>query len=319
MKYGFGLPGSGPLASPGNLITVAQRGEELGYNYIAAADHIVMPRTVNSQYPYTETGEFPGGQSSGWLEHITVLSFLAGQTSTVRLLTTVTVLPYRSPVPTAKALASLDVLSGGRLVLGVGAGWMREEFEDLGAPPFDERGAVSNEYLQALIELWTADNPTLEGNYCTFSNIYFEPKPIQKPHPPIWVGGESTPAMRRAARFGTAWYPTGNNPRAPLRTPEQFKKAVDRLGRYAEEYNRDPSEVELAYSAGWYNERDAQMLPNGERVTFTGNPEQIAGDIRAFEEVAVRHLIVRFRGSTLEEILERMEYFTSEIRSLAES
>ena len=316
MDYGFALPGSGPLTTPEALTTLARQGEELGFSYIGVGDHVVLPRDVRSKYPYTETGVWPSGQSGGWLEHLTVLSFLASQTSTVRLLTTVTILPYRSPVYTAKAMASIDVLSGGRLIAGVGVGWLREEFEALGTPPFDERGAVSDEYIRAFVELWTSDNPTFKGKYTEFSNIYFEPKPVQRPHPPIWVGGESPPAMRRAAQLGNVWYPTGNNPKFPLHTPEQFAEAVGRLHGYAEAHGRDPSEVGLAYSAGFYDEQSAQRLPNGERLAFTGGPEQIAGDIRAFGELGVRDLMVRFRGDALEERLERMEYFTREIRPL---
>ena len=163
MDYVIGVSGGGPLAKPETMIALARRIEELGFGYVGVGDHIVIPREVRSRYPYTETGEFRGGGPGDALEQLTVLSFLAGGTSTVRLLSTVTVLPHRSPVPTAKAVASLDVLSKGRLSLGVGVGWMREEFEVIGAPPYDERGAVSNEYLDAFIELWTSDKPTFKG------------------------------------------------------------------------------------------------------------------------------------------------------------
>lgn len=318
MDYGFALPGSGPLATHASLTILAQRGEELGFSYIGAGDHVVLPRDVKSKYPYTDTGAWPTPQAGEWLEHLTVLSFLASKTSSVRLLTTVTILPYRNAVYTAKSLASIDVLSGGRLIAGIGVGWLREEFEVLGTPPFDERGAVSDEYIKVFVELWTKDNPIFSGKYNQFSNIYFEPKPVQKPHPPIWVGGESPAAMRRAAQLGNVWYPTGNNPRFPLHTPEQFAEALDRLQRYAETYDRDPSDIGLAYNAGFYNQQAAQTLPSGERLRFTGGPEQIANDIRAFSELGVRHLMVRFRGDTLGERLERMEYFMSEIKPLVD-
>ena len=318
MDYGFGLPTRGPLAKPEALITLAQRGEELGFRYLGVSDHIVIPKDIASRYPYSETGEFPTGASGECLEQLTLLSFLASQTSRARLLTSVMVLPHRSPVHIAKALASIDVLSGGRLTLGCGVGWMREEFEAIGAPPYDDRGAAGDEYIRAFKELWTSDNPSFAGKYCHFSNIIFLPKPVQKPHPPIWVGGESPPALRRAAQLGDGWYPIGSNPRFPLQTVEQYSEAVARLRRHAEEYGRDPSKLVLAYSAGWYDEREARHLPDGQRRTFTGTPGQIAGDIRAFREVGVSHLMLNFQASTLGETLERMDYFAKQVSSAVE-
>ena len=114
------------------------------------------------------------------------------------------IVPHRNPIIAAKSLATLDYLSGGRLIIGVGVGWMREEFEAVGCESFDERGAVTDEYIRAFKELWTSDNPTFEGKYVSFSDINFLPKPVQKPHPPLWVGGESRPAIRRA-RHAVRW------------------------------------------------------------------------------------------------------------------
>ena len=174
MDYVVGMPGAGPLATPDAMLTFARHIEDLDFSHLGVADHIVIPRNVESRYPYTEDGKFVGGSGEAF-EQFTTLSFLAGQTSKVRLLTTITVLPHRGPLQTAKSVATLDVLSGGRLSLGVGVGWMREEFNVIGARTYDHRGALSNEYLEAFIELWTSDNPTFAGKYFQFSNIYFEP------------------------------------------------------------------------------------------------------------------------------------------------
>ena len=192
------------------------------------------------------------------------------------------VLPHRPPVLTAKILATIDVLSGGRLIVGCGVGWMREEFEALGAPPFDERGAVGSDYIRAFKELWTSDNPSFESSYASFSDIAFAPRPVQKPHPPIWVGGESPPALRRAALLGDVWYPIGANPRFLVGTLEQYASYADRVRGYAREGGRDPSEVGFAYSVGWYNDREAQTGTDGQRRRFTGAPQQIADDIKAY-------------------------------------
>ena len=124
-------------------------------------------------------------------------------------------MPYRPAVLAAKLLLTADVLSGGRVIAGVGTGWMREEFEALGTPPFAERGAVTDEYLQAWQTLWTEQRPALDGKYAKFDNVVFAPKPASKPHPPIWVGGESPPALRRTVKFGDGWYPVSNNQTDP--------------------------------------------------------------------------------------------------------
>jgi probable F420-dependent oxidoreductase len=311
LEFGFGLPTRGPLSSPENLVTLARRGEEMGFNIVSVSDHVVIPRNIDSRYPYSETGEFAGGDAGACLEQLTTLSFLANATTSMRLLTSVMVLPHRSPVLTAKMLASIDVLSMGRLNVGCGVGWMREEFEALGAPPYDERGAVGDEYIRAFKELWTSDNPSFDGTYCSFSDISFLPKPVQKPHPPIWIGGESPPALRRAAQLGDVWYPIGRNPRFTVGTPEEYQAFVTRLRRFAEAADRDPASIGLAYSASWLNDREAQRLPNGDRQPLTGTPEQVADDIKAYADIGVRHFMFNFQSDTLEETLARMERFAT--------
>ena len=193
---------------------------------------------------------------------------------------------------------------------------MKEEFEALGAPPYEMRGAVGNEYIRAFKELWTSDSPSFEGKYVRFSDVTFEPKPVQEPHPPIWIGGESPQALRRAANLGDGWYPLGTNPAYPVGTPDQLSASLDRLRRYAEDAGRDPGAIDLAYSAAWYDDPQARMTPPGERLYFSGTPEQVAGDIRAFERLGVRHLMLGFQRDTLEETLERMERFMSDVRPL---
>ena len=229
MQFGFGAPVSGPLSSPDNLARVAVEGEAMGYDYATISDHVVIPRDIEAKYPYSDTGEFPGRAGGDRHEQLTAVAFIAGKTSRLRLVTSVTVVPHRPAVLQAKMLATIDVLSKGRLVFGIGAGWMREEFEALGVPPLAERGAVTDEYLNAFRELWTKDDPSFEGRYVKFANIRFEPKPVQKPYPPIWVGGESGPALRRTARIGDGWYPIGTNPQHRL----ELDEALPSRGRAA--------------------------------------------------------------------------------------
>ena len=317
MEYGFGLPTRGPMAAPQSLATLARTGEELGFAIISVSDHVIIPKAINSTYPYNESGTFAGSPSGECLEQLSLLSFLVGVTSSAKLLTSVMVLPHRPPVLTAKMLATIDVLSNGRLIVGCGVGWMREEFEAIGAPSYDERGSVGDEYIHAFKELWTSDNPAFEGKYCRFANVAFAPKPVQKPHPPIWTGGESPAALRRAGRLANAWYPIGSNPRFPVGTPAQFAAYTARVKRYATEAGRDPSSLDFAYSANWYNDQQAQTLPDGQRRPLTGTPQQIADDIKRYEELGVRHMMVNLQGETQAQTLERMQRFADRIMPLA--
>lgn len=310
------------MATPENIAALAQQGEAMGFGIIAVTDHIIFPKSIQSTYPGTSSGQYYAeGESAGeYLEPLALLSFLAGITSSAKLLTAVMVLPNRPPVLTAKMLATIDVLSKGRVIVGCGVGWMREEFEALGAPPFEERGAVSNEYIHAFRELWTHDTPTFEGKYCRFSNIAFAPKPVQKPHPPIWTGGESPAALRRAGRLADGWYPIGTNERFPVGTPEQYAEYAARVKRHAQEAGRNPSSIAFAYLAGRHNDQEAQYLPGGARRPLTGTPAQIADDIKRYEEVGVRHMMlsmaVRRPGFTVQQSLERMERFATKVMPL---
>ena len=329
MKYGLIMPGRGILATPENLGLIARKAEELGYDALLAGDHIVVPRKIASHYPYTERGEFPGALSSvqdaefseippgEYLEQLTVLSFLAGQTRTIRLVTSVLIVPHRNPLVAAKALATLDVLSQGRLVVGVGVGWMREEFEALGLPHFEKRGAVTDEYIRAFKELWTSDNPRFEGKYCRFDNVSFLPKPVQKPHPPIWVGGESRPALRRTAELADGWFPLGSNATYPMGTPEQITAGLEQLNVYARRFGRDPSEIEVIH---WIPQ--FQLKSNREqgscgikRLPFMGTPDQIASDIRQYQQLGVGTLILDFLSGSKDigQVVEEMENFATQV------
>ena len=320
MKYGFPLPSRGPLATPETIGHLARTGEELGYDAVYAGDHILLPRDVASRYPYTVGGEFPGGVTGDWMEQLTLLAFVAGQTSTIRLVTAVLIVPHRNPLVAAKALATLDVLSRGRLVVGIGAGWMREEFEALDLPPFEERGAVTDEYIRAFKELWTSDDPHFEGRYVNFDNISFLPKPVQKPHPPIWVGGESRPALRRTAELADGWNPLSSNPSFPMGTPELLASGIERLASYARRFGRDPSEIETIYRTFQFELTDSAAPSTGsgqadDRLPFVGNAEQIASDIRAFEAVGASSLVVDFQRQTQDvDMMEGlMERFAKEV------
>ena len=313
MKFGFALSGRGPLAEPDALSAIARRGDELGFEWLLTGDHIVVPNSIESTYPYTEGGEFPGSGSGMAMEQLTVLSFLAGQTSNIKLVTSVMIVPHRNPLVAAKALSTLDVLSKGRLVVGIGAGWMREEFEALGLPPFEERGAVTDEYIRAFKELWSSDKPTFDGKYVSFSDITFLPKPVQQPHLPIWVGGESRAAIRRAGQVGDAWYPIGSNPQFPMGDPEALAAGMRRLAAQAERAGRDPSQVETVFRT-----HDYRLEPAGisrDRPYFAGSVEQIAADIHAYEELGVSGLVFDLGriSRDLDDVLQHLEDLATQV------
>ena len=309
MKFGISLQGHGATATPDHLAQAAQQAEKLGFDTAFMGDHIVTPVKFASQYPGTSTGSIPASWGEGdWLEPLAVLGFLAAKTQRIRLAPSVMIVPHRNPLVAAKVLATVDVLSKGRLTVGVGVGWLKEEFVALGLPPFEERGAVSNEYIRAFKELWTRDSPSFKGRYCSFSGIRFEPKPVQKPHPPIWVGGESPAAMKRAVTLCDGWHPLSSNPTYPLATAEQLKAAVDRLGSYAKKAGRDPSEIDVAYRVQRY-----RLTNEGHAAPFVGRADHIAEDVRAFAAAGAKHLVFDFHSNDPKEMLSLMEEFALEI------
>jgi probable F420-dependent oxidoreductase len=199
MKFGVWIPNCRHLATPATIRTTAIRAEQLGYESVWVSDHVVVP---HANVGYLGEGVF---------DPLMTLGVAAGATSRVRLGTTVLIVPYRNAVVTAKMVSTLDALSGGRVILGIGVGWMAAESAMLGVP-FADRGAMTDEYLAAMRELWTSPEPSFTGKYTQFRELKFEPKPAQKPHPPIWVGGDSRAALRRAVEVGAAWHPINRSP-----------------------------------------------------------------------------------------------------------
>ena len=312
MKYGFYTPNAGVTGGrPDSLTAIARQGDQLGFDYMVFPDHVVQPKNISSPYPYTVKGDFAGGEEGGgeWMEQLTTLGFLAAVTERIQLVTSVMIVPHRPAMLCAKMLATVDVLSKGRLIVGVGVGWMEEEFVALGAAPFAKRGAVTNEYLRAFIELWTNDNPTFEGEFVRFSNLTFLPKPVQKPHPPIWVGGQSRPAIRRAAQLGNAWHPVGATPATPLE-PEQLVKDMATLRMFAEKAGRDPAEIEVAMKAPI---KDPGIAASGPRRRFSGTADDVRRDIETYSELGVGHLIFDIRKPDLSQTLKTMEWFAETI------
>jgi probable F420-dependent oxidoreductase len=308
MDFGLHLPASSAAVTAEDLVRFAQQAEALGFYCLTVADHIVVPKDISVPYPYTIDGKYPG---AGYhLETLTTMSFLAGATKRIRFATSVMIAPYRNPILTAKMLSSLDVLSNGRVIVGLGVGWMKEEFNNLQTPPFEDRGKVTDEYIKAFRELWTSDNPSFQGKYCNFANVVFLPKPVQKPTIPIWIGGHSKQAIRRAARLGDGWHPIGGVPTIPLE-PEDIAKDMSMLREHAENAGRDPKTIRVALKGSLFD-REKQIAP-GKRRRFIGDAEEIASDIRAYRAVGVDTMIFDVRRPSIAETLERMEWMAKEV------
>jgi len=278
MKFGTTLPlvqqmpGQPAWAcrdDPSLLAAVARRADEFGYAWVPCSDHVVVP------------GKAVATMGAPWYEPATTLAFVAGCTQRLRLLTHVLILPYHSPFDIAKQYATLDVLSGGRVILGVGVGHLRSEFRALGAN-FDERGAVTDERIRVIKTLWTQEEASFEGAHHQFRELRLAPRPVQQPHPPVWVGGNSRRAVRRAVELADGWVPFQV-------TPEEV---LDRL----------------AY---------ARTLPSYERRSapfdIGGARDEALAMIAAYRAAGVTGMTAGFRARSLEEHLEQMERFAREV------
>ena len=237
MKFALSAVGTGSTVRPEWLTQVAQKAEALGYESVWIPEHLAVPVEMKSPYPYSSDGKFPGGVDVGLHDPLMALAFLAGCTSRIRLGTGVFVLPLRNPLAVAKAVASLDVLSNGRFIFGVGIGWLEEEFTAVGMS-FKDRAARTREAIAMMKALWTEDFPKFAGRFHSFPPLGFNPKPVQKPHPPIIFGGETRVALKRAAELGDGWYGTRF-------TSDSIRPKLALLKECCEQAGRDFSRLEI--------------------------------------------------------------------------
>jgi len=312
MDFGFHLGTRGVGQTPDGLRRLAQHLEAHGFAYLGLNDHVVTPAAVASSYPYSESGVWPAADTGTCLEQLVTLGYLAAVTERIRLLTSVMVLPHRAPVLAAKMLSTIDVLSKGRLTIGVGVGWMAEEMAALQSPSYAERGAASEEYLAAFRSLWSESVASYSGDHVSFDGVLFDPKPVQRPHPPIWVGGEAKVAQRRAATFGDGWYPVIGNPRIALDRPQAFAAALAEVRGLAAARGRDGAALDSALFVPWYR-LDTEADSDPARRVFTGSAEQIAADVGAYRDAGLAHLIIGFECPELCDALERTAQFAEQV------
>ncbi|HEY5097350.1 MAG TPA: LLM class F420-dependent oxidoreductase [Acidimicrobiales bacterium] len=271
MRIDLWVPTASPFATPEVLAAVGAEAEQRGVGTIWVGEHVVLFEEYASSYPYADDGRIPAPSGSGLLEPLNSLSFLAAHTTATRLGTAMVLLPQRNPVYTAKEVSTLDWLSNGRVDFGIGVGWLEEEFDALNVP-WPHRGRRTDEYLEVLRTLWCDETSAYEGEFYSLNPCQMFPKPVQHPHPPLHIGGESQAALARVARAGQGWH-TFN------RRPEELAEPLAALDGLLAEQGRSRDEVTVtvcpyfqpldAESAGRYAEAGvdavaALVLPIGE-------------------------------------------------------
>lgn len=313
MKFGLSTLTQRVFTSADNYLAVAVAAERAGFDFLSVSDHLVIPAARETHYPYVVGGNFGGAEHGHCFDQLTTIAFLAAATTRLRLLTSVLVVPHRPALLTAKMLATIDVLSKGRLIVGAGAGWMKEEFAALSAN-FPDRGAVTDESLAAFIELWTKERPSFHGDHVRFDEVVFQPKPLQKPHPPLWIGGESPPAIRRAVKYGSCWYPGNNSQTMPLDTPARFKVGVEKVRGLCEASGRNPSGLGFALLVqDFFEWGDYRTADGSARRLFTGTSDDMLADASALSEAGLGHVALRLGGDTIDDTVARIERFGAEV------
>lgn len=305
MDFGIGLPNLSYIDPTETLMRLAQAAEELAFQSLWVSDHVFIPYEYAPNYPYSATGRVGIEATDHIFDALTTLSFLAGSVTTPRLGISVLIIPYRNPIVTTKMLVTLDVLSRGRVILGAGVGWMPEEFAALGAS-YEHRGRVTDEYLQIFRELCTADKPYFQGEHYQISNIGFYPKPIQKPTPPVWIGGYTQNALRRAVRLGDGWHPS-NLP------PDALAAKMVTLRRLCAEAGRDPASLTISTRVNNVAFGDSGDT-TGRPTPLSGTTQNIIDNIKRYEDAGVQHIVLGIRGHDAATMITTARRFAEEVR-----
>jgi probable F420-dependent oxidoreductase len=291
MKFGCHLPIWGPGATREALITLARRVEGMGFDSAWASDHVVIPFAITSRYPYNATGDFPLPPTANFLEPLTALAVVAGVTERLQLGTTVLVLPHRHPVLAAKMLATLDHLAPGRVILGAGVGWMREEIELLGAP-YDQRGAWTDEAIRIMRACWQDERVSFRGRFFSFPEVGFAPRPPRGTIP-IWIGGHTPRALRRVAELGDGWH-------AAFASPATMREGIANLRTACEKMRRDPASITLSVRVG---------------VSAKRASAEVLAELQTLRDLGVGHVIVETRVTDVDDSTRILERFVSEVRA----
>jgi len=301
MKLGICVPHYGRPIEVERMLAVVRHAEEAGLDSVWVTDHVIVPQDVDVIY------------REHMLDPLAVLPWLAAATSRVTLGTSVVILPYRTPIPMAKLLASVDVLSGGRLLVGVAIGWMEGEFAALGVP-FKERVSRSEEAIELMKTLWTQERPELETARHHLSGLQVSPMPLHKPRPPIIIGGMSEPALRRVARMGDGWHATG----ATVQTFREGKQAVSRFWKEAGRTGEPHWSLRIAIFIDGVHEWavDEKFLRG--RHALRGTLRQVAGQLAEYQRLGIDHVALEVSYSTYPAILETIDLIADEVKPVLE-
>ena len=293
MKFGFIVPHNYGLADPQDIVDVAIRAENLGFDSVWVNHHV-----LHAGYVLERLGSKP------YYDALTVLTYVAAVTQKVRLGTSVPVLPYLNPIVLAKSLATLDVMSGGRLEVGIGVGAMKHESDSLGSD-FENRGMYADESIRIMRNLWAEEDPEYKGRFFNYSGVKFSPKPVQEPYPPILIGGQGNRAMRRAARLGDGWHPNGNS-------PDEMASRIEKLARISESEGRPHSDFKISVRA----ELDV-LTTNSQRPEkpTVGSKDEILSTIDAYGKLGVEEMVFSVSTDDTEKIKTVMENFAEKVMS----
>jgi probable F420-dependent oxidoreductase len=306
LEVGLDVGIYGRLATRDHILELAELAESSGLESIWVADHVIFPAMFASKYPYSATGAFPVDMAKEpLLEPMATMGVLVGATQRVKIGTAVLVMPYRHPVLLARMLVTLDVLSGGRTMLGAGVGWLAEEFAALDARPFAARGRVTDECIEIVKRLCQGGDVTFQGKHYQLDPVVSNPGSIQRPHPPILIGGTSNAALRRAARLGDGWLSTGL-------PPERLRERLSTLQKLCEAQGRRFADLSLGHKL-FINIGEARQGADGSRDIGTGSEADIVDDLRRLVDLGYSRMIVRYRGSDAEEQRKQLHVFISNI------
>jgi probable F420-dependent oxidoreductase len=290
------VPHYGKPVNIAQSLEVARGAEAMGFDSIWVTDHLLVPRTFDIIY------------RDNMLEPIALLSHLAAVTQRVRVGTSVIILPYRHPIMVAKMLATIDQLSGGRLIFGAAVGWMEEEFHALGQP-YAERGVMSDEHLRLIRALWTSEGVSFAGKYTHFTDMQASPRPVQQPHPPIWIGGNSRRAQRRVAELGDGWHATGAAP-ADIAAGRTY---IQQLWSQHQRAGQPLLSLRIGLFIDGVSEL-AVSYPSRGRLTMQGSVQQIVDAMGAYQEAGITHVVLEMSTQAHDSILRTMETVMQRIK-----
>lgn len=304
-SFGLDVGIYGPLATPEIILSLARQAEETGFELVWVADHVAFPVSYKSEYPYSAKGDFPTRLADPLMEPVATMGVLVGATKRVKIGAAVLIMPYRNPLLLARMMVTLDQMSGGRIVLGAGTGWLEEEFEVLGAHDFKKRGKVTDEYIEIFKAIAAGGEVGYAGETYRFAPVISAPAAVQRPHPPVLIGGLSMPALRRVAKHGSGWL-------AVTASPGQLEESLATLRRLCAENGRRYDDLQLTYKM-FLSIGDPKRSRFDAREPGTGSVAEIIDDVKRIRDLGFTRVIVRYRGASADEQHRQLARLADEI------